>query len=284
MPARIPSAIVTKLLSLAGAALLTGCQTIRVTEADLLKADRRVEAAVEPGQRVDRHTLNTEHGDIAVTRVTRTGNSVVMLYLGGNQFRTSIEGGDVVARMPSNVDLVLVDYPGYGGSTGRPSVESLMGTALAVYDRFLADEAGKRRVVYGTSTGGFVAAHVAGLRGPNMLVLEGTAPDTRRWLHSMVPWFAKPFVRAELSTSLSAIDSVAALEAYRGPILLMVGSKDTQTPPALMKKMATELDRGGREVRFHVIPGRGHGEVLLHSQARELIAAFVDAPIAGEAP
>lgn len=284
MPAQISRALLTKLLSLAGAALLSGCQSIRVTEADLLRADRRVEAAVKPDQRIERHRLSTPHGEIAVTEVTRTGNRIVMLYLGGNQFRTSIEGGDVVARMPSSVDLVLLDYPGYGDSSGHPSVDALMGTALAVYDRFLAHETGKRRIVYGTSTGGFVAAHVAGLRQPERLVLEGTAPDTRRWLDSMVPWFAKPFVHTELSPPLSAIDSVAALDGYPGPILMMVGSRDTQTRPALMKKMAAELGRGERLVQFHVIPGRGHGEVLQHSQARALLAAFVDPQSAGDAP
>lgn len=284
MSVRLSRALLTKLLSLAGAALLSGCQSIRVTEADLLRADRRVESALEPGQRIERHSLSTPHGEIAVTQITRAGNRVVMLYLGGNQFRTSIEGGDVVARMPSSVDLVLVDYPGYGNSSGHPSVDALMTTALAVYDRFLAAETGKQRIVYGTSTGGFVAAHVAGLRQPERLVLEGTAPDTRRWLDSMVPWFAKPFVHTELSPPLAAIDSVAALARYRGPILMMVGSRDTQTRPALMRKMAAELDRDARHVQFHVIPGRGHGEALQHPQARELLAAFVNPQSAGEAP
>lgn len=254
---------------------MIGCKTFTVTERDLLHPDQRVEdAAAERKQEVERFMVSTPHGDIAVTRIHRAGNSASVLYCGGNQFRTSQFGGDVVRAFPAEIDLILFDYPGYGGSDGEPTLATMLDTSLAVHDA-LTSRSPNPVSVYGSSMGGFMASHVAGLRQPPRLMLEGTAPDTRRWVKSLVPWFATPFVRTELSDSIAGVDNVARLKPYKGPVLMMVGTRDNQTRPKLMRAFADDLRDHGNTVTFVEIDGRGHGQLMDVERVRTAIAGFV---------
>lgn len=266
---------VARFLMLGAILSMIGCKTFTISERDLIQPDLRVEdAAAERQQQVERFIVPTEHGDIAVTRISRPGNSVSVMYCGGNQFRTSQMGGEVVRAFPADADLVMFDYPGYGGSTGKPTLATMLDTSVAVYDAAAA-RTKLPMVVYGTSMGGFMAAHVAGARNPPRLLLEGTAPDTQQWVKSLVPWFAKPFVRAQLAESIAGIDNVAKLKAYTGPVLMMVGSRDTQTRSKLMQTYATSLRGQGKQVSFIEIKGRGHGQLLDVERIRTAIAGFV---------
>ena len=252
-----------------------GCSTFTVTERDLLQPDQRVEdAAAERQLQVERFTVRTEHGDIAVTRIGRAGNKVSVLYCGGNQFRTSQSGGEIVRAFPPEADVVLFDYPGYGGSSGEPTLASMRDTSLAVYDALKARTTDPI-IVYGASAGGFMASHIAGARNPQRLMLEGTAPDARQWVSSMTPWFAKPFVRIRLSDAIADVDNVDRLKSYSGPVLMMVGRADNQTRPRLMRSFATALRKQGKQVVLVEIDGRGHGQLLSVERIRTTIADFV---------
>lgn len=254
---------------------LIGCKTITVTERDLLLPDQRVDAAAaERRQEVERFTVPTEYGDISVTRIHRAGNRVTVLYFGGNQFRTSQSGGDVVRAFPIDADLILFDYPGYGDSTGVPTLASMQSTSVAVYDAVKFRNP-QPILVYGASIGGFMAVHVAGARNPPRLLLEGTAPDARQWMASLIPWFARPFVRIRLSDSIANVDNVQRLSLFEGPILMMVGSRDTQTRPKLMRSFAAVMRTRGNEVLFVEIDDRGHGQLLDVERVRSVIADFV---------
>lgn len=259
--------------------LLSGCKTIEVSESDLLQPDSRIEAVLRDGQKIERHIVQTAQGAIAVTVITRPGNRIGVLYCGGNQHRTRVLGGEIAEAFPGNVDLVLFDYPGYGESDGKPTHESLMESGRAVYDQMLRDNpAYQRRVVYGLSLGGFVATDVAAARHPDRLVLEATAPDAMKWLNSFVPWFAKPFVDVKIEPKLAQYDNLARLHGFPGRMLLLVGTRDSQTKPVLMRRMYEDLRELGVDVAFKRIPGRGHGEALGHDDARQALSEFLTQP------
>ncbi len=267
-----------KLLAIASfCMLLVGCRTIQVSESDLMQPDIRPDAHIKSDQRIERSTVQTSVGEIAVTRIFRPGNKIAVLYCGGNQFRTSVSGGSVSAAFPESVDLILFDYPGYGLSSGSPTVDSLMQAATAVYDQFLSESSAgyDRKGVYGSSMGGFIASHVAAERSPDFLMLEGTAANTTQLMRSLVPWFAKPFIDIKVDPKLADFDNVEKLKGFEGRALLMVGSADTQTKPIVMREFAAALATENVDVRYTVIAGRGHGNVLSHSEARREVSEFL---------
>lgn len=68
------------------------------------------------------------------------------------------------------------------------------------------------------------------------------------------------------------------MDDYSGAALLLVGSRDNQTSPALMRSFHEALLRHDVKARLEVIEGRGHGGIMSDPHAQEMIAAFLHAP------
>lgn len=95
-------------------------------------------------------------------------SSNALLYFGGN--------GEDVARSIANLRTVapdyalyLMNYRGYGGSTGQPSEDGFYADAVALYD--LVKETHSKISVIGRSLGSAVAAELATVRPIERLVL-----------------------------------------------------------------------------------------------------------------
>lgn len=122
--------------------------------------------------------------------------------------------------------VLLVEYPGYGRSGGRPSESSIVATALAAHDALAGrdDVDARRLVAYGRSLGGGAAAALAARR-PTVaaLILEssftGVASLARRFL---VP---TALVR-------DRFDNLSAVRAWDGPLLIVHGERDRIVPPS----------------------------------------------------
>jgi fermentation-respiration switch protein FrsA (DUF1100 family) len=119
--------------------------------------------------------------------------------------------------------VLLVEYPGYGRSTGSPSQPSIAATMTIAYDRMLArDEIDPARIVaYGRSVGGGAACVLARERSVSALVLESTFTSVRAVARRMwVPGFLV----------LDPFDNLAVLEAFPGPVLIVHGERDELVP------------------------------------------------------
>ncbi|MEQ8316015.1 MAG: alpha/beta hydrolase [Phycisphaerales bacterium] len=138
----------------------------------------------------------------------------------------------------------LVEYPGYGGTSGKPTQASVTRAAVAGYDALVARPGvdGDRVVVHGFSLGGAVAAQLAERREVDGLVLEST-------FSSMVAMFRSLRVPGFLCRDPFRTDKVLA--QYEGPVLLIHGRADTIVPPSHSKVLlgmapdATYLEMDG---------------------------------------
>lgn len=148
----------------------------------------------------------------------------LVIFLHGN--------GEVIDYLPEQVEgfrqlgmgVLLVEYPGYGRSSGNPTESSISRTAVAAYDAALKrDEVDPERIIiFGRSLGGGAASALAARRPSRALILQSTFTSTRAFARSfLVPGF---LVR-------DLFDNAAVVAAYRQPILLFHGSRDTMVPP-----------------------------------------------------
>lgn len=243
---------------------LCGCVTVDVKLSSFMSPDRGPRtAALAPGYAVQDITLRRGERTIGITHAHHSQSRVLIVFCGGDHFHRSIEGGEALEVLARNADVMLFDYPGYGDTSGTPTPASILETALNVYDYAAALEtsAGKKRVVYGFSLGGLVAAHIAGMRGAEGLVLEATAPNADRWARQQIPWYAKPIVSPLIEPSLASVDVPTVLRRYRGEVLVLSGGEDRHAPASL----SVEIDRALREsgvkssaVRF---PEAAHGAI-----------------------
>ena len=118
--------------------------------------------------------------------------------------------------------VLLVEYPGYGRSGGRPSRASITAAIVAAFDFASAlPEIDARRVVaYGRSLGGAAVCELAAARPVAALVLQSTFTS----MADLMPWFVP---RALL---LDRFDNLAVITAGAPPALVMHGVRDRVIP------------------------------------------------------
>ena len=116
-----------------------------------------------------------------------TTDAVPLLFL--QHFRGNLDNWDpdLVDAIAEQREVILVDYAGVGGSSGRPRTDV---TASAQDILAFTDALGLRRIdLLGFSLGGFVAQEVTLIR-PQLvrrLVLAGTGPQGGEDMHGFTP-------------------------------------------------------------------------------------------------
>ena len=193
-----------------------------------------------------------------------------VLYFHGN-------GGNLALWLPvlagihaQGLNVLAVDYRGYGVSTGSPTEQGLYADADATRAAYDRRRSGERPVVYwGRSLGGVVAAYLASVRPPDALVLESTFPDKASVLRGRpVLRMLNVFGRYELPTA-------RFLEQVRVPVLVIHGDADSIIPFAL----GQELHEGVAHAQFVRIPGGDHND--LHGPGEDAYWKPIMAFIAG---
>lgn len=133
--------------------------------------------------------------------------------------------------------VMLVEYPGYGRSGGRPTQAGITGTMVAAYDHLVGrdDVDAARIVAYGRSVGGAAACALATRRPLAALVLESAFTSTRplAW-RAGVPGFLV----------LDTWDNLACLRAYPGPVLVLHGERDHIVPVSHARRLADAAGTG----------------------------------------
>ena len=130
----------------------------------------------------------------------------------------------------AGIGVLLVEYPGYGRSGGKPTQQSITAAILAAYDfaRGHPDVDADRIVAYGRSLGGAAACVLAARRPLAALVLESTFTSTA----DVMPWFLP---RALV---LDPFDSLTVVAAGVAPTLVLHGAHDRVIPYAHAEALA----------------------------------------------
>jgi len=161
----------------------------------------------------------------------------------------------------AGIHVLLVEYPGYGRSGGKPSERSITDTLLAAYDRVSRDPRvdAARIVGYGRSMGGGAIAQLAARRPLAALVLESTFTS----LEDMVRAYHVP-----RWLIFNRFDTRAVLASFRKPVLLLHGTHDEVIPVA----HAHALERASSGAELHLMDC-GHNDCPPHW---ELLLSFLE--------
>jgi uncharacterized protein len=178
--------------------------------------------------------------------IPRAG-SRALLYFGGN---AEVVAGNIElfsAAFPDR-SLFLVNYRGYGGSSGRPSEAALLADAQMVFDHVRAQRS--EIAVMGRSLGSAVAVSVASERPVERLVLVtpfdslvNVAREYFRWLP--VGWLMR-----------DRYESARRASAVTAPVLVVVAAQDEIIPRVRSETLAAAFAPGQAHVVF--VPGVGH--------------------------
>lgn len=200
-----------------------------------------------------------------------------LLWFHGNAEWVSASAPLVEAWRPTRAGLLLVDYRGYGSSTGRATVAGVTTDGLAAWD-WLASQPeidSARIVVFGRSVGSGPALHVAARRPIAGVVLESAFTSLRAMARHHYPVFPSALAG-------SGFDNLGAIARVEAPALLIIGDRDAIVPSRMGHELAAAA---AGLVETWVIAGADHNTTVATAPdeyARRL-RAFVDRHTAGEA-
>ena len=123
-------------------------------------------------QEVKEYNLEIKDGVIINGLHFKAKNSKgLVYYLKGNTKSIKGWGKFAVDFTLHDYDVIMIDYRGFGKSTGKMSQESMKHDALYVYDKLKEVVKEENIIVYGRSLGTGLATKVASMNNPKMLVL-----------------------------------------------------------------------------------------------------------------
>ncbi|MGJ8666138.1 MAG: alpha/beta hydrolase [Patiriisocius sp.] len=124
-------------------------------------------------QKVDEYNLETKDGaTINGLHFKTTNPKGVVLYLKGNSKSIRGWGKFAVDFTRNQYDVIMVDYRGFGKSTGKRSQEAIKRDLQFVYNKIKDRVPEEYIILYGRSLGSGFATKLASMNTPKMLILD----------------------------------------------------------------------------------------------------------------
>lgn len=173
----------------------------------------------------------------------------VVIYLKGNTKSIKGWGKFAIDFTRLGYEVIMMDYRGFGKSTGKRTVEAMKRDSQFIYDIVKNEFSEEKIVVYGRSLGAGFAARLASKNNPRLLILTSPLYSLLRTVHRYLPFMpAKPFLRYNIPT-------FQYLKNVHCPIKIIHGSDDRLVP------ISTAVDLSEINpalTRLYVILGAGH--------------------------
>ena len=193
----------------------------------------------------------------------------LVFFLHGNagNLQTWTTGIEFYRRV--NYDLFILDYRGYGKSTGAIESEAQLDADVrAAWDAIAARYRGKPIVIYGRSLGTGLAAKLAATVNAQLLVLVSPYTSLVAAAKDEYPFAPEWLLKYPLRTD-EVIGSV------KMPIVLLHGSEDRRIPLAHSQRLAALAHPPAELI---VVEGAGHNDIhrfpgYLDALAARLVAA-----------
>ncbi len=264
------------LLSLMWAGANLACMRVQMKETALFmhikgKAHPSPEASVEPVQ------LQAPGGILLNGFfLTHPQARASILYTGPNQ-------GTAEGMLPflkeyrdrQRVNVLMMNYRGYGFSTGKTSWDSLHadGREILSWLRQRSEAKDRPVLLHGWSLGSFAAAMLAASDPVDGVILQGSGTNATEWIRLQTPWYAKPFLRTTLEGRLQTMDSRDWVRKSRAPLLVLVGRRD-ESAHWTMSRALFEASPSEKK-RLLVIPEGRHNDLHRFPAFHDAIDGFL---------
>ena len=193
--------------------------------------------------------LPVDGAELKVWTIARPGPAAV-LYFGGNGEDVGFNVPSFSANFPEHT-IYLVNYRGYGGSTGKPTERSLVGDAITLYDRLRARH--PRISVIGRSLGSGVAVQLASEREVERLVLVTPFDSLVNVAGAHFPYLPVHLLLLDRYDSAGRAPSIAA------KTLIVIAGQDEIIPRARTDALVAALRPG--QARVVVLEGARHNDL-----------------------
>ena len=235
------------------------------------KHDGDWDARLHTPYKIDEVTIPAHNANIVGWYLQQpTDPHAVLLYLHGNTGDIARRIGRIQAYGSVGWNVLMIDYPGYGRSSGRPSEEGCRNAAFAACGWLLRQGYPRHQIaVLGESLGTGPAVELAAaqmLAGGSMvgaLILQSPYTSTPAVLHERVPFMPWDHFMLTRFDNLSRITDVTV------PITIFAGEMDDEIPFHQSKEL---FDAAPQPKTFIDFPDADHKNLFLRHRAEYLTA------------
>jgi len=203
-------------------------------------------------QPYEEFNLPFRDGNLNILRF-RPGSAVkgCVLYFHGNMSNVERYRQDPEKFLRNGYEVWMMDYPGFGKSTGARSEEAIYEQALALYQLVIKSGGADHPVIYGKSIGTGVAAFLATRINAKALILETPYYS----IPSLAGYYAPLYPVSLLNKYSFPVNRY--LSNLNMPVTIFHGTDDGTVPYAQSLKLKKE----NTGINLITIPGGGHNNL-----------------------
>lgn len=161
----------------------------------------------------------------------------IVLYFHGNRLNINRYAPYATNFTRNGYEVWMMDYPGYGKSTGKRTEQVLYDDALILYKMAISRVSAEHIIIYGKSLGTGIAAELASVRDCKKLILE-------------TPYYSMDalakhyfFIYPVMPMTKYALPTYQYFEFIKAPITIFHGTRD-EVIPYKHAKWLTEKNSG----------------------------------------
>ena len=219
-------------------------------------------------QRFEEYFIKTDDGETLNALLFRTENTSkgLILYFHGNADNLQRWGNYAVDFTSLGYDVLMIDYRGYGKSTGTPDENKYYEDALIVWEWSKKNIPNSRLIIYGRSLGSAIASNLATKVTPDLLILETPFDDITGAVYLPIKPILYFFPLHHHFPNKLFLRHVSCKK------IIFHGTKDMVVPLSSAMRLKSLLAESDQ---FIIIEGGGHRDLRDFEAYREGLAAVL---------
>ena len=206
-------------------------------------------------------------GNINGLRFKTSNPKGVVFYLKGNSRSIKGWGKFAVDFTRHGYDVIMVDYRGFGKSTGRRSQKAIKRDMQVIYNKIKENVAEKYIILYGRSLGSGFAAKLASINNPRMLILDAPYYSLSKVAKKFIP-----FMPLSLLIKFP-MPTYKWLKYVQCPIHIIHGTDDALIP----YKTSVKLSKIKAEsTTLHTVIGGGHKDLNTFPAYHQMLSQIIN--------
>lgn len=190
----------------------------------------------------------------------------VVLYYHGNKKNIERYASYAPYFTKNNYEVWMMDYPGYGKSTGERSEKILYEDALQLYKMARARFSEDSIIIYGKSLGTGIASQLASIRNCKRLILETPYFDCPSVIRQYLPFYPVQWLMNYQFPIHEYLLTVSA------PVTIFQGTKDRIITYSNSRKLLPYMKK---EDDFITIKGGSHNDIFEFQEARQKLDSLL---------
>jgi len=199
--------------------------------------------------------------------VLNEGHKNAILYFGGNTEYMAMSA-DYIAKQFPKFTCYLMDYRGYGMSTGKSTERGLYSDALKLYDTI--KEKHSHISIGGRSLGSGVATYVASKRKVSKLALITPFDSIFAVAQDRYPMYP-----AKVLLHNNQYDSISRVKDISAKTFIVMAENDKVIPGENTQKLIDAFIFKGKKIQVDTIKNRGHDDISSDKRYYKIMQDFI---------